>query len=125
MFGLVWLGLLDGCLYGGRIQESWYCSFVLPETLHSPQAFHLPRSDITGLPLTNLPNWITHWICPSASSHLEHRPLSASLANPVTASVTHPEALSKPKAVVCLDARQREAARPQAPALEQSARSTW
>lgn len=59
-FGWLWLGLLAGFLYGGRIQEGWYCCFVLSETLHSTEAFCLSRPDITGLPLTNLPNWITH-----------------------------------------------------------------
>lgn len=83
----VWLGLLAGFLYGGRIQESWYCSFVLPETLHSPEAFHLPRSDITGLPFTNFPTGshivLRQWICPSAPVPLS-TDLAASLANPVS-----------------------------------------
>lgn len=76
----VWLGLPAGFLYEGRTQENWSCCFILPQTLHSVEALHLPMPDTSALPwewvsLTHLSHWITYGfraVCLSLSP-LEHR----------------------------------------------------
>lgn len=105
----VWLGLPAGFLHGARTQESWYCCFVLLQTLHSVEALHLPMPDTSALPwewmsLTNLPDWIT---CGFRAAELSFYPqfpqaqrgLVVHLLQILLASVTHPEALSKPESM--------------------------
>lgn len=117
LVGYGWVCLLAFCMEAGfRRAGTAPLFFLRPCTVHRP--FISPGLVSQDCPSPTFPTGphIGFVLLP---------PLFLHLLQTLSASVTHPEALSKPKTVGCLDVMQREAARPQAPALEQSAHSTW